>query len=645
MRRSVRSWVASFGVLVGLVGAATLLVSVPAVDAVEAVPVDWVQVPGESWDRDLGCSLAVRSGSQHGSPAFALQTGSFGFFTDPAVPVVVDSILLNAGTSGATFWRDGGVNVAVGGGGCPGVAAAGEFGVNVMQWGDKKGLFAWRNTDAGLEFDDVELILPGAMRDFSTQVAVDTDGTIAIASANGDGVTVIDPRSNGWGQVFLWVPRISAFEEGPVRVALSDGLLAVARYPGDRVWVYSLEDFWMDPIPVQEYVVGAVSWMDGFGYSIDLDGSRIVVGAPSNVAGAGGIGAVYVITAEGGQWRSTRLVQSDGGSDDGFGESVAIDGATIAVGAPKDDDRGYNSGSVYVYSFDGSSWVERKLDGVSGEERHFGAAVALEDQLVAVGAPGPAPGSGSGGAGGMWVATIEERVPHPIGLVDPQTGIWRVAAGDGAVETFYYGNPGDVPFVGDWNCTGVDTPGLYRQSDGYVYLRNSNTQGVADIKFYFGNPGDVPVAGDWNGDGCDTVSLYRPSEQQFYIINTLGSNDKGLGAADFSFMFGNPGDKPVVGDWDGDGMAEVGLHRESTGLFYWRNTLTTGVADGTIYFGNPGDRFVAGDWGVVDGRDTPAVFRPANSTFYFRHTLTQGIADSQITWGRETWLPVAGKFR
>ena len=80
-------------------------------------------------------------------------------------------------------------------------------------------------------------------------------------------------------------------------------------------------------------------------------------------------------------------------------------------------------------------------------------------------------------------------------------------------------------------------------------------------------------------------------------------------------------------------------------MFYWRNTLTTGVADGTIYFGNPGDRFVAGDWGVVDGRDTPAVFRPANSTFYFRHTLTQGIADSQITWGRETWLPVAGEFR
>ena len=77
-----------------------------------------------------------------------------------------------------------------------------------------------------------------------------------------------------------------------------------------------------------------------------------------------------------------------------------------------------------------------------------------------------------------------------------------------------------------------------------------------------------------------------------------------------------------MGDWDGDGIDEVGLHRESSGLFYWRNTLTTGVADGTIIFGEPGDRFVSMDWGDVKGQDTPAVFRPSNATFYFRDSLT-----------------------
>ncbi len=234
----------------------------------------------------------------------------------------------------------------------------------------------------------------------------------------------------------------------------------------------------------------------------------------------------------------------------------------------------------------------------------------------------------------------------PVGLVDTTTGIWHLRDWSGETTNFYYGDPGDSPFVGDWDCNGVDAPGLYRQSDGYVYLRNTNTQGIADITFFFGNPGDVPLAGDFNGDGCDTLSIYRPSEARFYIMNKLGENEGGLGAADYSFLFGNPGDKPVVGDWDGDGIDEIGLHRETTGFFYYRNTLTTGIADGQFFFGDPGDRFVAGDWGVVDGVETPAVFRPSDSTFYFRQTLTEGNADSQFTWSGAgpDWLPVAGDF-
>jgi hypothetical protein len=198
--------------------------------------------------------------------------------------------------------------------------------------------------------------------------------------------------------------------------------------------------------------------------------------------------------------------------------------------------------------------------------------------------------------------------------------------------------------MGDWDCDGVDTPGLYRQSDGYVYLRNTNSQGTADISFFFGNPGDLPIAGDFDADGCDTVSIYRPSEQRFYIIDRLGSADTGLGAATSNFQFGNPGDTPVVGDWDGDGISEIGLHRPSTGFFYWRNTLTTGIGDGDIFFGDPGDRFIAGDWIDHDGRDTPAVYRPANTTFYYRATLTQGTADDQLVFGRNEWLPIAGNF-
>ena len=196
--------------------------------------------------------------------------------------------------------------------------------------------------------------------------------------------------------------------------------------------------------------------------------------------------------------------------------------------------------------------------------------------------------------------------------------------------------------MGDWNCDGIDTPGLFRTSDAFAYLRNSNTQGIADIRFFFGNPSDIPLAGDFDGDGCDSLSIYRPAEQRFYIINKLGANNGGLGAADFSFVFGNPGDKPFVGDFNGDGIDSVGLHRESTGFVYFRQSLTTGIADSQFFFGDPGDRFVSGDWGIVDNVDTPAVFRPSNTTFFFRHSNTQGNADESIFWGQSNMLPVAG---
>ena len=239
-------------------------------------------------------------------------------------------------------------------------------------------------------------------------------------------------------------------------------------------------------------------------------------------------------------------------------------------------------------------------------------------------------------------AIDNDAVTDRVGLVDPATGGWHLRGQGGAVASFFYGNPGDVPFMGDWNCDGIDTPGLFRTSDAFAYLRNSNTQGIADIRFFFGNPSDIPLAGDFDGDGCDSLSIYRPAEQRFYIINELGANNGGLGAADFSFVFGNPGDKPFVGDFNGDGIDSVGLHRESTGFVYFRQSLTTGVADSQFFFGDPGDRFVAGDWGIVDNVDTPAVFRPSNTTFFFRHSNTQGNADESIFWGQSNMLPVSG---
>ena len=254
----------------------------------------------------------------------------------------------------------------------------------------------------------------------------------------------------------------------------------------------------------------------------------------------------------------------------------------------------------------------------------------------------------------IWIDNVQistgppNRDPGPtidasLGLVDPTTGTWHVRQVDGTLDSFVFGNPGDVPFVGDWDCDGVETPGLYRRSDGFVYLRNSNTQGTADIEYFFGNPDDLPLAGDFNGDGCDTVSIYRPSEGRVYVIDRLGDGAGGLGRAEHAYFFGNPGDKPFVGDFDGDDRDTVGLHRESTGFLYFRNSHTQGVADVAFFYGNPGDRMVAADWNG-DGAEAVGIYRPTTTRFYLRFTNTQGNADAELNWGETTWLPIAGNM-
>ena len=235
---------------------------------------------------------------------------------------------------------------------------------------------------------------------------------------------------------------------------------------------------------------------------------------------------------------------------------------------------------------------------------------------------------------------------HSVGAVDVATGRWYLRdPASGVTTSFYFGNPGDLPFMGDWDCNGTDTPGMYRQSDGFVYLRNTNSPGVADIRFFFGNPGDVPLAGDFDGDGCDTVSIYRPSQARVFVINELGENDGGLGAADLEFGFGDPGDRPFTGDFDGDGLDTIGLHRSATGLVYYRNILSGGAAEESFVFGNPGDFILAGEWAGGPGEsDTVGIFRPSQGTFYLRYSNTPGNGDRNLAYAEPGMVPVVGDF-
>lgn len=177
-------------------------------------------------------------------------------------------------------------------------------------------------------------------------------------------------------------------------------------------------------------------------------------------------------------------------------------------------------------------------------------------------------------------------------------------------------------------------PGVFRANTAALFLKNANSSGAADMAFNFGNPGDYPVAGDWNGDGIDTVGSYRNGV--FYL-----GNSNSTGPAQLVIAFGIPGDQPVVGDWNGDGVDTIGVYRNGT--FYLRNSNTPGPPDLVFNLGNSGDVAIAGDWNG-DGVVTVGVFRPSNGTVHLRNTNSTGFADVAFTFGSAGDLPVAGDW-
>ena len=125
------------------------------------------------------------------------------------------------------------------------------------------------------------------------------------------------------------------------------------------------------------------------GYDVSVSGNRIVAGAPYDDATGPDSGSVTVHEHDGTDWiESTRLLASDDSSQDHFGQSVAVLGDVIVVGAVEDQVDGLQTGSVYVYEHVNDGWHETKLP-VSAIAQYgsFGESVAISSNHVVIGAP------------------------------------------------------------------------------------------------------------------------------------------------------------------------------------------------------------------------------------------------------------------
>ena len=151
-----------------------------------------------------------------------------------------------------------------------------------------------------------------------------------------------------------------------------------------------------------------------FGWSVSLGNDALLVGKPKHSVPwpLFQIGAAYVWRYNGTTWQEEQeLLATDAEGGDFFGQSVDLIGDFAVIGSPLDDDEcpldwRCNSGSAYVFRFDGIQWQEinklRASDGSTGA--YYGWSVASNGQETLVGAYGDDEVDDGAGAGYLFDA-------------------------------------------------------------------------------------------------------------------------------------------------------------------------------------------------------------------------------------------------
>jgi hypothetical protein len=199
--------------------------------------------------------------------------------------------------------------------------------------------------------------------------------------------------------------------------------------------------------------------------------------------------------------------------------------------------------------------------------------------------------------------------------------------------------------------------GVFRPSTGQWFLDVNGNGLIDDCQSNgcptFGQSGDKPVVGDWNGTGTIKIGVYTPSTHQWKL--DLNGNDQWEGCTVDKCVNINwaSTDLPVVGRWTTASLTDrVGIYRPSKG--YWRTDLNGNGTwdscrvDGCWGFGNLIGLPVAGDWSG-NGTDKVGVFDSTTGLWKLDLNGT-GVLNSCTTdsclgpFGVSGDLPVAGDW-
>jgi FG-GAP repeat len=265
----------------------------------------------------------------------------------------------------------------------------------------------------------------------------------------------------------------------------------VAAAPGDdagvlnsgAVYVFTFDgSAWSQ---VAKLKPGDPSALQRFGTDVALQGTTLVIGAEEAMAALSYSGSAYVFEGAGASWTQVqKLVPADLAANDHFGESVAIDGDRLVVGANEADAAGTDSGATYLFRRFGGAWHEMAKLVPEGNqvEDELGKQVALEGQRIVTASPFAAPEFWLPDAGAAYVFELAESAdfycpastnssgkPARMGLA----GSLSLAANEltleldagpaGQLGMFVYGpNVGQIPLSNGWLCVAPGSVGIVR---------------------------------------------------------------------------------------------------------------------------------------------------------------------------------------
>jgi len=275
-------------------------------------------------------------------------------------------------------------------------------------WDDDNGLHsgsAYVFTRTGTMWTEQQKLLPAdGVVDMQFGIAVDLDGDTVLIGANRDddngirsGSAYVYTRSgNTWMQQAKLIASDGAEEERfGIDVGLEGDTAMIGSETSDNgnysgsVYVFTrIGTTWTEQ---QKLLASDGAEADWFGFTIALDGDTALFSAALDDDNGGQSGSAYVFTRTGTTWmQEAKLLPSDGAANDHFSDSaVALDGSTALIGAYMDDDMGSASGSAYVFTRTGTTWTQQQKllasDGAVGDWFSL-YGVALDADTAIIGA-------------------------------------------------------------------------------------------------------------------------------------------------------------------------------------------------------------------------------------------------------------------